>query len=163
MCCTIERQAVRVHGPYSGDVVISLTYLSTATRELSQPELEELLAHSRRNNTVAELSGMLLYADGHFIQTLEGDAEVVDAAFERIQADTRHRNVIVALREEIDERTFPDWSMGFESLTPEQTAAVPGFNDYLDPGSQLYKDTKRLGRAGIFHRIFRDDMRYTQA
>lgn len=139
--------------------MISLTYLSSACAPFSEQQLEELLAISRRNNERAGLTGMLLYADEHFIQTVEGEAEAVDEAFARIRQDTRHRNVIVALREEVEECRFGDWSMGFSSLTPEQTAAIPGFNDYLDPDSELYKNTKSLGRAGIFHRIFRDNMR----
>jgi hypothetical protein len=139
--------------------MISLTYLSSATRHLDQVELEEILEQSRRNNTAAGLSGMLLYADEHFIQTLEGEESVVDTAFERIRGDTRHRNVIVALREQVAERTFSDWSMGFVALSAEQVAGTPGFNDYLDPESDLYTNHKKLGRAGIFHRIFRDSMR----
>ncbi len=139
--------------------MISLTYLSTATREFGQAELEELLAISRRNNSAAGLSGMLLYADGYFIQTLEGEERGVIAAFERIRADPRHRDVSITLHDEIEERTFVDWSMGFESLTPDQASAIPGFNDYLDPDSELYKNNEQLGRAGIFHRVFRDNMR----
>lgn len=139
--------------------MISLTYLSSASRELGQDELEAILAASRRNNAPAGLSGMLLYADEHFIQTLEGEPEDVDAAFLRIQKDPRHRNVVVALREEVDERKFAEWTMGFTRLTAEETAAIPGFNDYLDPESELYANTKALGHAGIFHRIFRDSMR----
>jgi hypothetical protein len=139
--------------------VISLTYLSSASAPFDAYALEKLLEVSRRNNHAAGLSGMLLYAEEHFIQTLEGDEAAVEAALARISADTRHRNILVALREDIDERRFGDWSMGFHSLTPEETAAIPGFNDYLDPDSELYKNTATLGRAGIFHRIFRDNMR----
>ncbi len=40
-----------------------------------------------------------------------------------------------------------------------EAAAIPGFNDYLNPDSALYKITRQLGHAGIFHRIFRDNMR----
>jgi Sensors of blue-light using FAD len=139
--------------------MISLTYLSSSSRELDEAELEQILGSSRRNNAAAGLSGMLLYAEGHFIQTLEGDAEAVDAAFDRIQNDTRHRNVMITLREEIPERRFADWSMGFRRLTTEETADIPGFTDYLDPHSELYANTKALGNAGIFHRVFRDNMR----
>lgn len=139
--------------------MISLTYLSTATREFGQRELEELLTTSLRHNSAAGLSGMLLYAEGYFIQTLEGEEEVVEAAFNRILTDPRHRNVNITLCEEIEERRFADWSMGFESLSPEQVASIPGFNDYLDPNSELYRNNERLGRAGIFHRVFRDNMR----
>lgn len=139
--------------------MISLTYLSSASRKIEEDELEGILAVSQRNNAAAGLTGMLLYADEHFIQTLEGEEDVVDAAYERIQRDPRHRNVVVALREEIEERRFAAWTMGFTRLSPEDTAAIPGFSDYLDPDSAVYANHKSLGRAGIFHRIFRDSMR----
>lgn len=139
--------------------VISLTYISSASRELSHSEIEQLLATSRHNNALAELTGMLLYADEHFIQTIEGDERRVNDTLETIRADTRHHSVVVALSDEIDKRSFPEWSMGCKVLTAEQVAAIPGFNDYLDPRSELYKNTKQLGRAGVFHRIFRDTMR----
>ena len=139
--------------------MISLTYLSSATSPMTQVGLEEILAQSRRNNTAAGLSGMLLYAEEHFIQTLEGEETPVEKAFDRIRADARHRNVIVALHEEVSKPAFADWSMGFAALSAEQGAATPGFNDYLDPGSDLFKNHKKLGRAGIFHRVFRDHVR----
>ncbi len=72
---------------------------------------------------------MLLYIGGHFIQTLEGPDDVVDATYERIARDPRHRDVFTALREEIESRTFPDWSMGFESVTAEEAGVLPGFNE----------------------------------
>jgi hypothetical protein len=139
--------------------MISLTYLSSSTVPVDAADLEEILAVSRRNNTAAGLTGMLLYADGHFIQTLEGEPEVVAEAFARIAGDPRHRDVLVALREEVAERAFPDWSMGFDRLTPEEAATIPGATDYLEDGSARYRDTAALGRAGVFHRIFRDRMR----
>lgn len=138
--------------------MISLTYISSATRELSESEVGELLVTSRNHNFVAGLSGMLLYAEEHFIQTLEGDEERLTELFDRIRVDPRHRKVAVALRDEIDERAFPEWSMGCRILTAEQIAAIPGFNDFLDPDSELYQNTEQLGRAGIFHRVFRDTL-----
>jgi hypothetical protein len=139
--------------------MISLTYLSTATTPFSLPDLAELLDTTRRTNQAAGLTGMLLYAGGHFIQTLEGPAETVDETFTRIERDPRHRDIIVALREDIEERTFPDWSMGFEQLTSEQAIELPGFSDYLDHKSLSDQAAQELGRAGIFHRVFRDRMR----
>jgi hypothetical protein len=139
--------------------MISLTYLSTASRTFDPDELEALLPAWRVKNGAAGLSGMLLYVDGHFIQTLEGEEDDVDAAYEQIRNDPRHRDVDVALREEIEERHFAEWTMGFTRLSAEDAAATPGFNDYLDPGSELYAKNSSLGRAGIFHRVFRDNMR----
>jgi len=139
--------------------MISLTYLSTATSPYSTTELGELLAAVREKNHAVGLTGMLLYAGGHFIQTLEGDEDAVDATFSRIRRDTQHRNICVALREEIESRAFPDWSMGFESVSAEEASELPGFNDYLDASATTEESGKRLGRAGIFHRVFRDNMR----
>ncbi len=138
--------------------MISLTYLSTAVRVLDQPDLEALLRTSRDRNTAAEVTGMLLYADGHFIQTLEGAQPAVEEVFARIEVDPRHRDIVVTLKDTVEARAFPGWTMGFRSLAPEQTAAIPGFSDYLDPHSDVYRDNARLGRAGIFHRVFRDTL-----
>lgn len=138
--------------------MISLTYISSASRELSRSDIDELLATSRRHNAAVGLTGMLLYADDHFIQTLEGEEECVEELLERIRRDSRNHDVVIALRDQIEARSFGEWSMGCKVLSAEEVAAVPGFNDYLHPDSELYQDTRRFGRAGIFHRIFRDTM-----
>jgi len=133
--------------------LISLTYFSSASVAFSDQDLQELLAHSRVRNAEADVTGLLLHVDGHFVQTLEGPAERVDATFARICADTRHRNVLTALREDIEQREFPDWSMGFKVLDPETAATLPGYNDYLETSGAT---TPVPGRPGIFHRMFRD-------
>jgi hypothetical protein len=138
------------------DVVISLTYMSRAVGRLSEEDLEQILAVSRVNNERDGLTGMLLYADEHFIQTLEGDVATVDAAFARIGDDPRHREVEVTLRDEVSERSFDGWSLGFKRLSSHDTAEIPGFTDFLDPQSELYRDTKSMGRAGGFYRVFRE-------
>jgi Sensors of blue-light using FAD len=136
--------------------MISLTYFSTALEPFSRDELGRLLEHSRAKNAASGLTGMLLYAGGHFIQTLEGTAEGVDGAFSVIQADPRHRSIFIALREEIEERVFPDWSMGFEYQEADEAAAAPGFTDYLDASRAVAASAQEVGRAGVFHRVFRD-------
>jgi hypothetical protein len=150
---------VTVTPPAAAGDLISLTYLSTARDPFSPAALAELLDLSRERNQARGLTGMLLYAGGHFIQTLEGSPIVVDATYERIAQDPRHRSLIVALREPVEERRFPDWSMGFEVLTPEEAVDLPGFNDYLERQNLSPEAGRELGRAGIFHRVFRDHMR----
>lgn len=143
----------------SGSGLVSLTYMSTATLVFGRPALRELLETSRLNNHAAGLTGMLLFDATHFIQTLEGPAASVDATFTRIGADGRHRDVIVALREDVDVRRFADWSMGFDALSEEEVASVEGFNDFMSAGSHGQQTAHLLGRAGVFHRLFRDRMR----
>jgi stress-induced morphogen len=140
--------------------MISITYISTAEAPFNPSSLDELLLASRERNHRNGITGMLLYAGGHFIQTLEGAHEVVDATFARIEQDARHRSVYVALREQLATRVFPDWSMGFETLTADEASALlPGFNTYLEGKPISAEDAKALGRAGVFHRVFRDRMR----
>jgi hypothetical protein len=116
--------------------LITLTYLSTATTPFSVTDLAALLDSARESNRDAGLTGMLVYAGGHFVQTIEGAADAVDRTFARIERDTRHHDVTLARREDIAERAFPDWSMGFENLATEQVEA--------------------LGRSELFDRVFRD-------
>lgn len=133
--------------------MLSLTYFSTASGVMAKDDLLALLDHVRTKNEALGLTGMLLYSDGSFVQTLEGPQDVVEDAFGRIAADRRHRDVFVALREDIEQRAFPDWSMGFREVSKEESESLPGFNDYLqakgasrEPGA---------GRAEAFHRAFR--------
>jgi hypothetical protein len=116
-------------------------------------QLDDLLRGARATNERCDITGMLLYAGASFVQTLEGPQDVVEDAFGRIAADPRHRDVFVALREDIEQRSFPDWSMGFREVSKDESQALPGFNDYLqakgasrEPGA---------GRAEAFHRAFR--------
>ena len=111
--------------------MLSLTYVSSASDLVEVPTLLELLADWRVNNHAMDLSGMLLYSGGNIIQALEGPDEAVEEMFGTIGADPRHTDVIPILREPITERAFPDWSMGFRHVTPEQVEATEGFNPFL--------------------------------
>ena len=93
--------------------MITVIYISTATARLPGDDLDDILARSRRNNPVADLTGMLVYADGSFIQALEGAEPDVDRVMDRIAKDPRHRDIVVLARYPVAERQFPGWSMGF--------------------------------------------------
>ena len=136
--------------------VISLTYLSYATEPLDRQQLEDLLRVSRDRNAQQDVTGMLLYVDLQFIQTLEGEERAVNATMERIRADPRHHSVDVTLVDEIEGRSFVGWSMGFKILSGEAVAALPGFTNYLEHRSESQREIGSLGRAGKFHRAFRD-------
>lgn len=142
--------------------MISLTYLSLARGPLDQEQLRNLLEVSRTRNLAAGVTGMLLYADEQFIQTLEGERHQVEATMSRIQKDPRHRDVDITLVEDLDERCFPDWSMGFQVLDADDVADLRGFTDFMEPDGQRYQHAQRLGRAGVFHRVFRDVIRPEQ-
>jgi Sensors of blue-light using FAD len=108
-----------------------LIYASTAVRRMSQPELLAILERARETNTRLGLTGMLLHAEGHFFQVLEGDADAVEPLFAKISSDPRHEKVVLIVREPISERAFKEWSMGFASVTHAEVSRILGANDYF--------------------------------
>jgi hypothetical protein len=106
-----------------------LVYTSHASHPLSQNELIELLRESRNNNTSLNITGMLVYLNGKFIQVIEGRKASVLDLFNRIISDTRHRRVIKVMEGNSSTRIFKDWSMGFKSLSYDDFADITGFKD----------------------------------
>jgi hypothetical protein len=102
--------------------MLQMLYVSGASTQMSAGNVQEILATSRRNNLRDGITGMLLWADGVFIQILEGEAETVRAVFRRIERDDRHRNIMVVLEQTADDRLFTQWSMGFKRLDADMAA-----------------------------------------
>lgn len=138
--------------------MLSLTYVSSAAEMLEVDDLVDLLEAIRPRNEERGLTGMLLYSGGNIIQTLEGPDDVVDATFAAIERDTRHRGVIMMLREPITERAFADWSMGFRSIGSADLQGVAGYSDFLRRpfGRDLGESTPAAYRL---LEVFRDTMR----
>jgi len=108
-----------------------LTYVSSAAVDFSALQLRELLLTCERNNRRDDITGMLLYKDGNFLQVLEGEEASVRAAHGRIAADNRHNGLITLLQGPLSERQFPQWCMGFAELT--RNSPVPaGYSEFLN-------------------------------
>ena len=102
--------------------MLQVLYVSGASKQMSDDDIQDILATSRRNNLRDGVTGMLLWADGVFIQVLEGEPKTVRALFGRIQDDRRHRNVMAVLEQSADTRLFSQWSMGFKHLDADKAA-----------------------------------------
>jgi len=107
-----------------------LIYMSTSVRLFNDADLKELLRKSQANNLVNNLSGMLLYSEGSFVQVLEGDAKELDETYNKIKKDPRHKNIIQLAEGELQERLFPNWSMGFKTLSISDFSK---FDAYINP------------------------------
>ena len=113
--------------------LIRLVYLSSATAVPGEAELAELVARARTHNAAHGLTGMLLYAEGNFLQVLEGDEREVDELFSRIRRDPRHQHIVCLERATVARREFADWDMGFRRLDgaieeelPDWLLGLPG-------------------------------------
>jgi hypothetical protein len=97
-------------------------------------ELAAIMASAARNNRKNQVTGMLLYAGGNFMQVIEGAPATVRDTYARIAQDTRHRNLLLMLEEPVEQRHFSEWSMGFKRLGAEHAKAFPQFAPYFQYG-----------------------------
>ena len=111
--------------------MIRLIYVSSATRLMGEDDLIELLDQARNRNERQGVTGMLLYADGNFMQVLEGNEKDVDEIYNKIVNDERNKGHIVIEKESIKKRSFPDWSMGFKNFTGQTEAMPKGYSKFL--------------------------------
>lgn len=111
----------------------------------TENDLEDILEKSRRNNRAANITGVLLFHDGNFLQVLEGDNKSVLACYERIGKDTRHRSCFILQSEYKSARTFADWDMAYVPFSK------------LGPAQQgNFISLKKLGETSKMHELAQD-------
>lgn len=91
-----------------------LLYISTARMPLRPSELDDLLEKSRKANSAADVTGLLVVGGRRFLQLLEGPDQAVTATYERITRDPRHFALVKLHDKEVAARSFASWAMGFE-------------------------------------------------
>ncbi|WP_185964317.1 BLUF domain-containing protein [Aliikangiella marina] len=90
-----------------------IIYVSSSLAELNTDALNQILSVARSNNEKNDVTGVLLYHLGIFLQVLEGAESTIDKLFSTISADKRHKRVIVLSDELIESRDFDNWRMGY--------------------------------------------------
>lgn len=111
--------------------MIQLIYISYATREMNEQNLLDLLKQSRMKNEKYNVTGLLLYASDNFMQVLEGEAAVVDDIYQSILNDDRNTQNTIIQRKNIENRSFPKWSMGFKTASDIPPDMMKGYSDFL--------------------------------
>ena len=119
-----------------------LVYTSLANQKMSDDNLKDLLKKARLKNETLNITGMLLYLDPFFIQILEDEEAIVNETYNIIKQDSRHVQVKLIYKKPIEERSFPNWTMGFNKISDENVEAVEGFSDFLQrPTSEFFSDS----------------------
>lgn len=96
-------------------MIFHLLYFSVASRPPKKEDIDGILSQSTKNNSKNEITGMLMYRSGFFIQLLEGDESVVRELYKKIEKDPRHRDSKLLLEYKDESRIFPQWYMGMIS------------------------------------------------
>lgn len=91
--------------------IACLTYKSKAAFSPSHSDLEELVRHARIRNRSVGVTGMLLYENGKFLQTLEGPPEGLRMIWSAIREDKRHSHIEILSEHVVSSRLFSDWDL----------------------------------------------------
>ena len=136
--------------------MINLIYASSATHLMSNDELMDLLHTSHKNNAIMDITGILLYKDGNFLQVLEGEEADVMALYQKIGRDLRHHHVSMISNRTVQERHFGDWQMGFVNLDEINPAEIPGYSEFLKTPLDAREFFDNPGFAHRFLQVFKD-------
>jgi Sensors of blue-light using FAD len=113
-------------------------------------DLQELLEHARRSNAAKGITGALIYAEGTFLQILEGDKGLLQDLMARIRRDVRHESVVVLRESEVPVAIFGSWKMAYVSATPKQIAKWVGVNAANDTAESLSETVEEQNRTVQF-------------
>ncbi|KJZ08701.1 phosphonate transporter [Marinomonas sp. SBI22] len=134
--------------------LVHCIYTSASTIEFTPEDITELLEKARRNNDKLGVSGMLLYDEGSFFQVLEGDPQVVARLLKTIQNDKRHDKVVKIIYEDIEERDFSEWTMGYSGASRSDLQSIDGLNDFFQTNNTFVELDE--GRAKKLLSAFKD-------
>lgn len=143
------RRRLRLQPLASGQndtALVRLVYISAVAIPRGQghfrAEMADIMAACERYNPQANVTGLLVYDRGRFVQLLEGPKAAVEDIYARICNDTRHTEVTLLLNEPASERLFDDWAMAFANAgdAPLPVAASSGWLE-LDRDALLARIT----------------------
>jgi hypothetical protein len=137
--------------------LIQIIYISRSTFTPSglkmgiEPNVARILSKSRINNRRDGLVGVLYFGDSCFFQCLEGNEAAVDALYERLQSDNRHKDIKLLSRKVITALSYADWAMKFVPLEKKMTRLLDegGYKSF-DPyqfDDQMIRKTMALLQA----------------
>ncbi|MAP54724.1 BLUF domain-containing protein [Altibacter sp.] len=120
----------------------TICYLSNKVPHLDLKDIEELFETTQRKNHSLNITGILLYLDGNFLQVLEGKKEVIGPLFDLIKEDSRHASIFVILDKSIEERTFSDYKSGFSVV--KNKSDLNNLKDYLNATVEIKTLSKSM-------------------
>ena len=111
-------------------MIKTICYISDSIEHESVDKLKTLYLKARANNQKYNITGVLIYNNQNFLQVLEGEEAIVNATYERIKFDRRHKNIFEVINTYIDERIFEDYNFGFTII--DNKGGMRNLYDYLE-------------------------------
>ncbi len=97
--------------------MFQLGYISLKSNQFKgESTIDEILSTANKFNSQNGITGMLIFRGGVILQLLEGDKDRVLDLFGRIASDPRHESISVLVKQNSNERLFPNWTMAYKKV-----------------------------------------------
>ena len=83
--------------------------------------LADIVTRSKINNLEFDITGLLFYHNGRFIQVLEGGRDSLEGLMSILEKDGRHQNIQRVVDQTIKKRAFQEWNMDSLNLSEDAT------------------------------------------
>ena len=99
-----------------------ITYISdhVGPPESAAADCATIVAASKAANPLHDITGVLFFTRGKFLQVIEGVEEELRQLMRNIERDTRHTNIEYLIDTPVTRRGFSRWNMDFFRLEPGQ-------------------------------------------
>jgi len=122
--------------------ITSIVYSSNAMGNFrTREDRQQLKTHSQTANAKRGITGLLIFAEGTFVQVIEGPAAEIDPLYAKIAQDLRHSEVKLLARSQGPTRLFSKWSMGIIETEDEPEPRV-SLDDRLHAIAKLSLQTQ---------------------
>ncbi|WP_201617809.1 BLUF domain-containing protein [Psychrobacter urativorans] len=113
-------------------ILVSMTYVSRANQDMSPKELGEILQQAQDNNATNGITGILIFNNSIFLQTIEGSRAQINRLLYSLIADQRHHDLQLLETRELEYREWPKWSMNYVPPTKENAAIYLKYSTTID-------------------------------
>ena len=130
-------------------------YISDYNRPLEclDVDLHDILSIAVEHNQSNDITGVLFFDNGKFIQILEGKKQELNALLDRIKLDTRHKNFKLLMDEPIEKREIQDWSMKAFDLSEHEAQDWSLLEELRDAYLKTFKVSSKQIAAWVNHFI----------
>lgn len=145
----------------NGGKMKCVAYVSRAPikdRSVRMPAgLSDIVRVSSKHNPELQITGIISYREGQYLQVLEGPYAAVDKLMAKITSDPRHEDIWVFLEKNVTERSFDNWGVSvfdfvdkgtfFDTFIENNSAVLNGFDELQTKRIQPFFDTKKSNNA----------------
>jgi len=124
-----------------GEQLCAVSYTSQASHVMRQGDLDQLLLQASARNQVLNITGVLLYVEGCFMQYLEGPRSSLWEVLRLITLSHQHHHINLGEILPIQQRAYPMWHM---ICVTRQTVLTPNL---LQPNLQKFLQGQPMGYA----------------